>query len=104
MQKRYIWLAGSYPDLLLIQGRGRRSQKTLYALDRPSGELVLFGYSDPCYFMLDRYFRRGQAPNSYILTEQGEEVFNRLLRTGEGLEINEQIFETRLAPRAPSAL
>ena len=24
MQKRYVWLAGSYPALLLMQGRGYR--------------------------------------------------------------------------------
>lgn len=100
MQKRYIWLAGSYPELLLIQGRGYRTKKTLYAINRDAGELVVFGYSNPCYFMEGRYFRKGQAPGSYILTDLGEDTFKRLLASGAGLDINRQIAEGRLKAAA----
>lgn len=91
MQKRYIWLAGSYSELILIQGRGYRTRQTKYAVDEDAGELIVFGYSNPCYFMEGRFFRKGQAPNSYILTEQGEDAYRRLLASGAGGKINEQI-------------
>ncbi len=46
MQKRYLWLMGSFPDRIMVQGRGYRSEKTKYALNF-EGELVIFGYSNP---------------------------------------------------------
>tara|TARA_R110002167_G_scaffold12963_6_gene54897 strand:+ start:6862 stop:7200 length:339 start_codon:yes stop_codon:yes gene_type:complete len=99
MQKRYIWLAGSRPELLLVQGRGYRTRQTQYAIDLDAGELIVFGYSNPCYFMEGRFFRRGQAPRSYILTDDGESAFNHLLRTGQGLRLNQQVRECQLKPR-----
>ena len=104
MQKRYVWLAGSYPQLLLRQGRGYRTRQTKYAIDEDAGELVVFGYSNPLYFMEGRHFRRSQAPHCYVLTDAGEYAFKHLLATGAGLKINHQIRETRLAPRPETAL
>lgn len=92
MQKRYVWLAGSYPALLLVQGRGYRTPQTMYRIDEEAGELTIFGYSNPCYFLEGRgIVRKGQAPHSYNLTEDGERLFQQLLVSGAGEAINRQI-------------
>lgn len=94
MQKRYIWLAGSFPSLIVIQGRGYRSQRTMYRLKHDDGELVIFGYSNPCFWLENRgIFRAGQAPHSYVLTDEGERLFRQLLASGAGMKINQQIRE-----------
>lgn len=99
MQKRYLWLAGSYPNRVLVQGRGRRSPRLLYALNIPE-EVVVFGYSNPMMWLVQRgLFRALQAHNTYTLTEEGEAEFRRLLASGAGLRLNAQIKETRVAER-----
>lgn len=100
MQKRYIWLAGSFPELVVRQGRGYRSPQTLYAIDRDTEELVIFGSSNPLNFMEGRLFQRTQAPGTYTLTDAGEDAFRRLVATGQGLELNRQIRKVTLRPRA----
>lgn len=80
MQKRYIWLMGSYAHCQMFQGQGKRSRKLKYAVD--GDELIIFGYSMPPYFMLGRWLKKGQAPNSYSLTDEGERAFNMLLSKG----------------------
>lgn len=100
MQRRYIWLAGSHPNLMLMQGRGYRSPRTAYGIDQEAGELVVFGYSNPPMWMVRRgLLRAGQAPRSFVLTDQGEAAFRQLLITGAGMNINKQIREVKLAPR-----
>lgn len=85
MQRRYIWLAGSYPSRVLIQGRGKRTPKLLYAL---SGDdlLFVFGYSYPALFLARRGLLRlagaNHSAHAYVLTEAGEDAFNRLLGNG----------------------
>ena len=97
MQRRYIWLAGSFHDRVLVQGRGRRSPKLLYAIHRPE-ELVVFGYSSPMLWLTRRgIFRPLQARNTYTLTEFGESIFARMVASGAGLKLNQQIRETEAA-------
>ena len=101
MQKRYVWLAGSFPDRTLVQGRGKRSPKLLYALNVPE-EIVVFGYSNPMLWLVQRGLFRGlQARNNYTLTEAGEKVFRDLLASGAGLRLNAQIRETQVVVREP---
>lgn len=96
MQKRYIWLAGSYPDKIVVQGRGKRSRKLLYALD--DDELVLFGYSYPMQWLVQRdLFRPLQARHTFTLTGAGEDIFARLHATGEGGKLNDLIEKVRVA-------
>lgn len=98
MQKRYIWLAGSNPDMILGQGRGVRSGGRLrYAFDDDAGEIVVFGYSNPPWFLVQRgLFRPLQAPHTYTLTEEGEKIFRKLVLDGEGMTINSEIREVKL--------
>lgn len=100
MQKRYLWLAGSFPDRVLVQGRGKRSPKLLYAINIPD-EIVVFGYSNPMMWLVQRgLFRKLQANNTYTLTDEGEAEFRRLLASGAGLRLNPMLRETRVAERA----
>lgn len=92
MQRRYVWLAGSFPSLILVQGQGKRTRRTLYRVREDEGELVVFGYSYPPYLM-GSLLRKLQAPHSYVLTEEGERLFREMLASGAGLEINRQIRE-----------
>lgn len=95
MQKRYIWLAGSFPDLLVEQGQGRRRPPLWYALTEDA--VVIFGYSDPLYFLEHRgFFRRAQDRRFYILTEKGEDVFRKMLVVGDGAWPNKEVREVRL--------
>lgn len=101
MQKRYLWLAGSYPDRVFVQGRGRRSRKLLYALNIPD-EIVVFGYSNPMIWLVRRgLFRALQAFNTYTLTVEGEAEFGRLLTMQSGLRLNEGLELTRASGREP---
>lgn len=85
MQKRYIWLAGSYPDRVVEQGQGKRSKELYYALDdEDEGRLVIFGYSHPLYFMEGKLFRKLQDGRSWALTEAGDKEFQKLLLEGFG--------------------
>lgn len=99
MQRRYVWLAGSFPDRVFVQGRGKRSPKLLYALNSPE-EIVVFGYSNPMLWLVNRgLFRKLQAHNTYTLTDEGEAEFKRLHATGAGLRINASIRETQVKVR-----
>lgn len=93
MQKRYLWLMGSFPDRIMVQGRGYRTERTRYAVNL-EGELVIFGYSNPAMWLENRgLIRKMQAPNSYTLTEDGEHEFQEMLARGDGLTLNRQIRE-----------
>lgn len=99
MQKAYIWLAGSYPKRVVVQGNGKRSPKLLYAL-HGEDEIVLFGYSNPAEFLVHRdLFMRLQARHTYDLTDMGRRVFERLLAAGAGLKINARVKETKVKER-----
>ena len=83
MQRRYIWLAGSHPRLVTVQGQGRRTERLLYGIDEKASELVLFGYGTPLFFMVNKGLFRGlQAPHAYTLTESGETAYAQLLARG----------------------
>lgn len=95
MQKRYIWLAGSFPDRVLVQGRGKRSPRLLYALNIPE-EIVVFGYSNPMLWLVNRgLFRRLQARNMYAMTDEGEAIFRKMHASGAGERINAGIREVQ---------
>jgi hypothetical protein len=97
MQKRYIWLMGSYADRIMVQGRGKRSRRLLYAF-HGDDELVLFGYSNPPMWLVTRGLIRAlQAPRTYTLTDLGEAAFNKLLISGAGMKINREIKEVEVA-------
>jgi len=92
MQKRYIWLMGSFPGKVMVQGRGYRTAKTMWRDD--GEELVIFGYSNPPEWLERRGLIRSlQAPRTYTLTDAGEAEFKRMLARGDGLWINRQIRE-----------
>jgi hypothetical protein len=96
MQRRYIWLAGSFPSLVIVQGRGYRSRKTMYAINEDAGELIVFGYSNPLYFLEARgIFRKLQSPNAYTLTEKGDSLFGKMLIAGDGATLNDEVIEVR---------
>lgn len=104
MQQRYIWLAGSFPSLVVVQGRGYRQPRTMYHVDQDAGEITIFGYSYPLYFLVRRgLFRRLQAPGAYTLTDQGETQFQQMLIRGDGGRLNDEIREVRkIKTQAPS--
>lgn len=101
-QKQYIWLAGSYPDRILEQGRGIRGRRLAYALNLPD-KIVVFGYGNPMIWLVNRgLFRKLQARNCYTLTDQGETVFQKLVLSQAGLRLNAGIRETQAVdPRSP---
>lgn len=80
MQKRYVWLAGSYA--LLHQGRGRRTAQFMYGVIN-GDEAVAFGYSYPPIFLCGRgVMKAGQARNTFHLTDAGERLFLELQLSG----------------------
>lgn len=82
-QKQYIWLMGSYRHLVMVQGRGKRDRDLLYAVDEDAEELVIFGYSNPPYWLVQHCLIRPlQAPNTYTLTGAGDEIFEQLQAAG----------------------
>lgn len=96
-QQQYIWLIGSHPGLIAVQGRGKRTQELLYGID--DGELVIFGYSDPFLWLDNRGLTRKVAnhPRGRVLTEAGEKVYGRLLLNGFGASA--PVREVKVAPR-----
>ncbi|WP_226018669.1 hypothetical protein [Novosphingobium sp. FKTRR1] len=97
-QREYIWLAGSYPDKIVVQGRGYRTAMLKYGVD--DDELVLFGYSTPLLWLQRRgLFRKLANANAYVLTEAGEEVFGTLLLSGAGAKLNEGLRQVAVAVR-----
>lgn len=102
MQQRYIWIAGSFPALIVAQGRGRRGDGRLrYAIDEEAGRVVIFGYQDPIFYLINRgFFRRLQELNTYALTDEGNAAFRKMLLDGAGARLNKEIHEVRLAPKS----
>lgn len=83
MQRRYVWLAGSFPHLTVAQGRGRRTIRTLYGIDESASELHLFGYGTPLFFLSNKgLFKKLQDWRLYALTDNGEAEFRKLLAGG----------------------
>lgn len=37
-QQQYIWLIGSHPELIAVQGRGKRTRELLYGIDENDGD------------------------------------------------------------------
>lgn len=96
-QKQYIWLAGSHPDRVLVQGAGRKSLRLLYSLDR-EGEIVVFGYSNPAYFLSQRgLFLRLHGRHRYRLAAPGEREFRKMLANGDGLVLDAAIEKVDLS-------
>lgn len=97
-QKQYIWLMGSFPKYVAEQGRGYRTEKLLYGLDDDNERLYIFGYSTPFLWLTNRgLVRRLQNDTrGYVLTDEGEAQFTRLLAAGAGLEINRKIRQVEL--------
>ncbi len=85
-QKQYIWLMGSHPHKVAVQGRGYRSKELLYGIDESTDELVIFGYSEPFLWLRNRGLVRRLAnhPKGHVLTDEGEAVFGKLLLAGFG--------------------
>lgn len=99
-QKQYIWIAGSFPDRIVEQGRGYRTKRLMYALNKDDDTVVIFGYGTPLYWLVNRgLFRKLQARNTFTLTEEGEAVFRKLLATQAGMRINPLIREVRVKER-----
>lgn len=97
-QQQYIWLAGSHPDKIVVQGRGYRTRQLGYGLD--GDELVLFGYSTPLLWLERRgLFRKLANANAYVLTDAGEQAYRTLLVRGAGLRINPTLRKTTVKPR-----
>lgn len=96
MQKRYIWLMGSYPQHVVEQGRGYRTKALMYGFRDDT--LFIFGYSMPLYFLEGRGLtRKLQDGRHHVLTDAGEAAFGELLTSGYGLVAN--VEEVQLAPR-----
>lgn len=91
MQKRYIWLAGSFPKLTVVQGNGYRTRRTKYAFDDERDELIIFGYGTPLFFLANRGLFRKLQSGAYTLSDEGERQFRILLAKQEGGKINEQV-------------
>lgn len=101
MQKRYIWLAGSYPGTVVQQGRGNRGLPLYYAFSEDERTLFLFGYSNPLYWLENRgLFKKLQDGMSYDLTEEGMNVFLRLTLSGYGFDQKTKVKEVKLKARA----
>lgn len=96
-QKQYIWIMGSFRSMVAVQGRGKRTPKLMYAVADEEQTVYIFGYSDPLYSLKHRGLVRCLQDNkSYVLTEEGEAVFNRLVYTQAGLTLNREIKEVQL--------
>jgi hypothetical protein len=105
MQKRYIWLAGSFPDLVIAQGRGQRGPVTYYNLDHDNQVLTIFGYSNPLRWLAGRgLVRELQGHNKFTLSEAGEAAFRKLLLAGDGGALNAATHHAKLKPRQPQVL
>jgi hypothetical protein len=96
-QKQYIWLMGSFPEKVAVQGRGYRTSDLLYGFDED--ELVIFGYSDPFLWLENRGLIRKLAnhPKGRVLTDEGETVFGQLLLSGFGALA--PVREVKVAPK-----
>lgn len=96
-QRQYIWLMGSFPDKIAVQGRGYRTPELKYGTDED--ELVIFGYGEPFLWLRNRGLVRRLAnnPAGHVLTAEGERVFNQLLLNGFGLKA--PVREVKVAPR-----
>lgn len=83
-QKQYVWLMGSHPNKIAVQGRGSRSRELRYGVS--DEELVIFGYGEPFLFLRCRGLARPMAnyPRGYALTDAGQALYNRLLLAGFG--------------------
>ncbi len=96
MQKRYIWLAGSYPQSVIQQGHGVRGLPLYFAFDEDR-TLFLFGYSNPLYWLENRgLFKKLQDEKSYALTEEGERVFASMVLSDWGARHSETFKEAKL--------
>lgn len=86
-QKQYIWIMGSYPERIAIQGRGYRTKVLGYGLVGED-ELYIFGYGTPFLWLDNRGLTRPLANNrkARVLTDEGERVFQRLLLAGFGAD------------------
>ena len=92
MQKRYVWIMGSYPKYIAKQGKGYRDRVLKYVLDTDTSVLYLFGYSNPLYFLEGRTLvRKLENESAYVLTETGEAEFRKLVLCQAGLKINPTI-------------
>lgn len=99
MQQRYIWLAGSFPSLAVVQGRGYRRPRTMYHIDEETGELTIFGYGTPLISLVGRgLFKELQTPRFHALTKNGEAHFRKMLLRGDGGNLNQEIVEVRSSP------
>lgn len=95
VQQCYVWLIGSYPNLVAKQGRGYRGRPIRYAVDGET--LYLFGYSNPIYWLLNRgLVRKMQDASLYELTDAGREVFQRLLVSGFGFKAAKLLRKAKL--------
>lgn len=96
-QKQYIWLMGSFPSKLAVQGRGQRSPELKYGFYED--EMVIFGYSEPFLWLRNRGLvrRLENHPHAHVLTDEGEKVFQRLLLNGFGMKA--PVREVKVAPR-----
>ena len=102
-QQQYLWLAGSFPDKIVVQGKGYRAEKLMYGIRED--ELIIFGYSDPLYWLSNRGLVRKLAnARAYVLTEAGEDAFRRLLVGGAGLKLNAGVRQVEVRPRRESVL
>lgn len=97
-QRQYIWLMGSHPDKIAVQGRGYRTKLLGYGIDED--ELVIFGYSEPFLWLRNRGLVRRLENHlrAHVLTDLGEQEFRKLLASGAGGKLNEGIREVRVAP------
>lgn len=98
-QQQYIWLIGSHPELIAVQGRGKRTRELLYGIDEADGELVIFGYSETFLWLDNRGLTRKVAnhPRGRVLTDEGERVFQRLCLNGFG--ISAPVRKVGIAPK-----
>jgi len=97
MQKRYIWLAGSYTHAVVQQGHGVRGVPLYYAFSDDLRTLVLFGYSNPLYWLENRgLFKKLQDGRSYDLTEAGQKEYARLVAAGFGQRQGDSMKEAKL--------
>lgn len=95
-QKQYIWLMGSFPDKIAVQGRGYRTSRLMYGLT--AEELVIFGYSTPLLWLTNRGLTRQlQNADAYVLTDDGTLAFQQILISGAGLTINKHIRKVTVA-------
>jgi hypothetical protein len=100
-QRQYIWLMGSFPQKIAVQGRGYRNATLMYGFDED--ELVIFGYSSPFLWLDNRGLTRPIAnhPRGRVLTDEGEKVFQRLLLDGYGARA--PVREVKVVPKPEMA-